>query len=114
MYKIESSDYVKALNAGSLSSYIPIEDAEKEMVCNTTPEDILISKQIFSAASDEAKSVISIILNAPANILDALCIQNSTILSRKKIKKYVRLRTGLSKKEVETAFDEIKLRLAVA
>jgi hypothetical protein len=114
MYRRTKDDYEKAINAGSPSSYIPFEDAEGELTNEVTPEDIIIRKQIFATASEEALSVIKLILSMPPSIMEAVRCANSPRTSRQRVRKYLQARTNMPKEEIDTVFAEIKLRLSLA
>lgn len=106
-------DYEKAVNASCLSSYVPLEDVEKELVCETTPEELLIRKQILVTASDEAKKVVALILSTPPNIMESLCCAGKPYhFSGQRVKRYLQMRLGMTRSQVDIIFHEIKLRLS--
>jgi hypothetical protein len=88
-----------AINAASPNSYVSLDvqgdDGDQyahELVANDNPETILIraeqeriSRNVYAQLSDEAKGVIKLIINAPAEIMDVIATKKHKRISKDRI-----------------------------
>ena len=114
--KVKEINYVLAIQA-MLGEYIPLDgDGEGESEDGTritlsakalNPEEYAIKKDLFAKLSDEAREVVSIVVECPAEILSLVTTPKTGKLSKNKIKKYFEV-TWRSKFIVSEVLNELR------
>ncbi|MFA5355738.1 MAG: hypothetical protein WC302_03370 [Candidatus Paceibacterota bacterium] len=71
-------------------------------------EKELIKQEMLSSLSTEAKEVIDIVLNSPAEVIESLTTPTYNCISKSLISKYLKHKNW-KKNKIESSFNEIKL-----
>lgn len=95
----------EAVAAYDLNSYIPVEEfnefvCPKEMTIKNNPESLLIEKEkamLMERISEEAKTIIGIIIDAPDEMRKALDLNKGNVPSLRRIVMYAEKKWGKKK-----------------
>lgn len=120
--KLTSFDYLVAMNASQASFYLPVcttgfdtEDAESmlsspevELVDqNPSPEEWAIKHNLFQSLSGEAKFVVKLILQTPAEIAELLSTKLDVEISKTMLRNILSTKFRWKPKNIDKAFIEI-------
>lgn len=92
--------------------YNPMPEKEK-LLEHSTPESLLIFKEILQRLSDDAKEVCKIIFSTPSDLISMIAINKQTqAINKNVIQVYLRWRQGWEYSRITRAFKEISQSLA--
>ena len=102
---ISEWDCFMTISAADINSYIDYEE-NPVIDLRLSPEEILLKKESYNRLSEEAKYVIGICLNTPAELLDLITTPVYRKISKEKLTKY--FRKMWNQKKVNRVFREIQ------